>query len=65
LIEARILKYENNIPDALDEIQEAIADIETVEAQKEERKETIEEVYTPRRRPPPDKTSDQVQLPLF
>ena len=65
LIEARIHKYENNIPDALNEIQEAIADIETVEAQTEERKEIIEEVYTPRRRPPPDKTSEEVQLPLF
>jgi hypothetical protein len=65
LIEARILKYENNIPDALDEIQEAIADIETVKARQEERKEIIEEVYSPRRRPPPDKTSEQVQLPLF
>jgi hypothetical protein len=65
LIEARIHKYENNIPDAVNEIQEAIADIETVEAQQEERKEIIEEIYTPKRRPPPDKTSEQVQLPLF
>ncbi len=65
LIEARIHKYENNIPDALNEIQEAIADIETVVAQVEERKEIIEEVHTPRRRPPPSKTSEEVQFPLF
>jgi hypothetical protein len=65
LIAARIHKYENNIPDAVNEIREAIADIETVEAQQEERKEIIEEIYTQRRRPPPDKTGEQVQLPLF
>jgi uncharacterized protein Yka (UPF0111/DUF47 family) len=65
LIEAHIHKYENNIPDAVNEIQEAIADIETVGAQKEERKEIIEEVYKPRRRNPPSKTNEEVQLPLF
>jgi uncharacterized protein Yka (UPF0111/DUF47 family) len=65
LIEARIHKYENSIPDAVNEIQEAIADIETVVSQEEERKEIIEEVYTTRRRPPPNKSSEEVQLPLF
>lgn len=65
LIAARIHKYENNIPDAPNEIQEAIADIEIVVAQVEERKEIIEEVPRPRRRNPPSKTNEEVQLPLF
>jgi hypothetical protein len=41
LIEARIHKYENNIPDAPNEIQEAIADIEIVQVQTEERNEVL------------------------
>lgn len=42
IIEARTLKAENNIPDALNEIELAIADIETTVAQTEERHEVIE-----------------------
>ena len=47
VIEARILKAENNIPDAPNEIELAIADIETTVAKAEERKEIIEEFTQP------------------
>lgn len=47
VIEARILKAENNIPDAPNEIELAIADIETTVAKGEERKEIIEEFTQP------------------
>jgi len=45
VIEARILKAENNIPDAPNEIEEAIADVETMVIKVEERKEIIEEAF--------------------
>ena len=51
LIEARIHKYENNIPDAGNEIQEAIADIETVTAKLEKRQEILSEVSASHRSP--------------
>jgi hypothetical protein len=41
VVEARILKEENNIPDAPNEIDLAIADIETTVAKAEEREETL------------------------
>ena len=44
IIEARILKAENNIADAPNEIEIAIADIETVVAKAEERQEIIESI---------------------
>jgi hypothetical protein len=47
IIEARILKAENRIPDAPNEIELAIADVETVVAKAEERKETIEDAFSP------------------
>ncbi len=47
IIEARIYKAENNIPDAPNEIELAIADIETVVAKSEERQEIFEEVDKP------------------
>jgi len=45
VIEARILKAENNIPDAPNEIEEAIADVETMVIKAEERKEILEEAF--------------------
>lgn len=45
VVEARILKAENNIPDAPNEIELAIADIETTFAKTEERKEIIEDTF--------------------
>ncbi len=65
LIEARIYKYENNIADAANEIEEAIADIEIVLAQAEERNEIIEEVYAPKKRILPSTKNEEAQLPLF
>ena len=47
IIEARILKAENNIPDAPNEIDMAIVDIETTVAKAEERKEIIEDAFSP------------------
>ncbi len=41
-VEARILKAENKIPDAPNEIELAIADIETIVAKTKEREETID-----------------------
>ena len=69
LIEARIHKYENNIPDAPNEIQQAIAEIETVTSQIEER----EEILSHEPDPEPQKLSKKAasepvkdtQLPLF
>ncbi len=46
-VEARILKAENNIPDALNEIEITIADIETVVAKAEEREEVFKEHTQP------------------
>lgn len=46
VVEARIYKEENNIPDAPNEIELAIADIETTVAKAEERKEIIEDVFS-------------------
>lgn len=43
VVEARIYKAENNIPDAPDEIELAIADIETFTAKAEERNEIFSE----------------------
>jgi peptidoglycan hydrolase CwlO-like protein len=45
-VEARILKAENNIADAPNEIELAIADIETVVAKAEDRQEIIESIQT-------------------
>jgi len=45
VIEARILKAENNIPDAPNEIELAIADIETMVIKAEERKEIIKDAF--------------------
>ncbi len=71
LIEARIHKYENNIPDEVNEIQEAIADIEMVTAKLEERQEILseEEPVTSKNKTRPNLSSERVsqdsQLPLF
>lgn len=65
---SRIYKQEENIPDAPDELLEAIAGIETVTVQAEERKEILiaEEPFTepkPRKQTPVPGTESQ--LPLF
>src|ERR1035437_1840931 len=47
IIEARIYKAENEIPDAPNEIELAIADIETFVAKSEERQEILNEFNNP------------------
>jgi hypothetical protein len=63
-VEARILKTENNIPDAPNEIEIAIADIEPVVAKAEEREEilnesTLQKIYKPKIK---EDNSDQMSL---
>lgn len=66
VIEARILKAENNIPDAPNEIELAIADIETVVAKGEERKEIIAEfIQSEKSHKPKIKEDDSSQMSLF
>ena len=47
IIEARIYKEDNNIPDAPDEIELAIADIEIVAAKAEQRQDALTEFTQP------------------
>jgi len=66
VVEARIIKAENNIPDAPNEIELAIADIETTVAQTEERKEIIEETFAnPPARKPKIQEDNSSQTSLF
>ncbi len=66
IIEARILKAENNIPDAPNEIELAIADIETTLAKTEERQEVFNENPATYKAPKPKiKEEDQNQMSLF
>ncbi|HRD40179.1 MAG TPA: hypothetical protein PLC65_16250 [Bacteroidia bacterium] len=66
IIEARILKAENNIPDAPNEIELAIADIETTLAKAEERNEIIDELSQPLKSHKPKIQEDNSsQMSLF
>lgn len=66
VIEARILKAENNIPDAPNEIELAIADIETTVAKAEARKEIIDEFIQPEKAHKPKIQEDNSsQMSLF
>ena len=47
IIDARIYKMDNNIPDATNEIEEAIADIETFVSKTEERQEILNDFSSP------------------
>ncbi len=47
VVEARTYKAENNIPDAPNEIELAIADIETYVAKSEERQEILDDFSSP------------------
>ena len=64
-VEARILKEENNVPDAPDEIELAIRDIETVVAVSEERENTFTEPAQEKTRRPKIKEEDENQTSLF
>ena len=63
VIEARIHKAENNIPDAPNEIELAIRDIETTVAQSEEREEKFKDAAPEPK--PKLKEEDKDQLSLF
>lgn len=65
VIEARIHKAENNIPDAPNEIELAIRDIETTVAQSEEREEKFKETAPEPAAKPKIKEEDKDQLSLF
>lgn len=65
IIDARTYKAENNIPDAPNEIELAIADIETTVAKAEERQETFTELVNEKLRKPKIKEGDENQISLF
>ena len=68
LIEARIRKYEDNIADTPNEIEQAIAEIETVTAKLEEREEILsheQEVQSTKPRKQIEQTPQGDQLGLF
>lgn len=68
LIEARIRKYEDNVEDAPREIEQAIADIETVTATLDEREEILslpEEAAPTRPRRQIEQSPQVSQLGLF
>lgn len=65
IIEARILKAENNIPDAPNEIELAIQDIETSIAVSEERTETFIQPPHEKTHLPKIKEEDNNQMTLF
>ena len=66
IIDARIYKAENNIPDTPNEIELAIADIETTVAKTEERQEIFNENATSyKAHKPKIKEEDKDQMSLF
>jgi hypothetical protein len=66
IIEARILKAENNVPDAPNEIELAIADIETTLAKAGKRQEIVEDIFTQPEKSRAKKNPDnQNQTSLF
>ena len=64
-VEARILKDENNVPDAPNEIELAIRDMETIVIKSEERQDTFTEPATKKTRRPKIKEEDDTQTSLF
>ncbi len=67
VVEARIYKAENKIPDAPNEIEEAIKDIETFVSKTEERQEILTEFNNPVKQslPKVQQQKDDSQLSLF
>ena len=67
IIEARIYKAENKIPDAPNEIELAIADIETFISKSEERQEVLSDLIIPVKKSVSQKEQreDDNQLSLF
>ncbi len=67
IIDARIHKAENKIPDAINEMELAIADIETVVAKSEERTEVLSKYITPEKDvlPKEESKDNSTQLSMF
>ncbi len=67
VVEARTYKAENNIPDAPNEIELAIADIETFVAKSEQRQDVLNEMTQPvqQSRPKVQQHNNDSQLSLF
>ena len=65
IIQARIYKEENNIPDTIDELEENVKDIETYVQLPEMRKEIFTEIDMVKARRPIVKEEDKDQLSLF
>jgi phosphoribosylanthranilate isomerase len=65
LITARIYKDENKVPDELSEIQQAIADIEIMEEQTEQRQEAFSQPEPIVRKSISATKTTDTQLPLF
>jgi capsular polysaccharide biosynthesis protein len=67
VVEARTYKAENNIPDAPNEIELAIADIETFVSKSEERQEIMNDFSDPvkQSRPKVQQQDNDSQLSLF
>lgn len=67
VVEARIYKAENNIPDAPNEIELAIADIETYVVKSEQRQDSLNEITQPVKQSHPkvQQQNNDSQLSLF
>jgi len=68
IIDARIYKMDNNIPDASNEIEEAIADIETFVSKTEDRQEILNDFSNPVNQSRPkvqQQQNNDSQLSLF
>ncbi len=69
IIDARIHKAENNIPDAINEMEITVADIETIVSKAEERQEILNNHNSsPEKQAPPKEQANQdngIQLNLF
>ena len=71
IIEARLYKWDNNIPDELDEMEQALADMELAQEKHEHRKKVLDKLSKPKVNEPEEeikpepKTDNNVQLGLF
>lgn len=64
-VEARILKEENNVPDAIDEIELTVKDMETIIIKAEERQDTFTQPAQEKIHRPKIKEEDKDQISLF
>jgi hypothetical protein len=64
-VEARILKEENNVPDAIDEIELTVKDMETIIIKAEERQDTFTQPAQEKTHRSKIKEEDKDQISLF